>query len=691
MPRENENLAHLKFTDFDVAGNTFRAWRNSDGVLIFVLDSTIDEYKPNALLVIGQYGDRKWDDVLENDYGINLEDVRPKKDNKYQKLDIEYDGLDIYDRLIRDIENNADVDAGVRDLLDYRDAVIRRAATGRLVAAEEELTRADATATKAALTLKSLRDRRRNLRNRLTKQKDMVGREPTKQSAAKILRTEAQIDSVQDKIARAEKRLANARRRIDDATAQANAARALLTNHRPVADNVADVPKFEPFDVEQDITQDKAQNEIQNDADDAPKFEPLLEQQSDDTVALPVPEYEFQTKGQDMPDSEEVKPLLDQDPEILDDEIAFKPVEFDDIKPVDAPKEDTVPDKALSFNQPGAVEPEPVQEPATELPDLSEDPEWAKPEPMADVEPVAVPVPTFEPELNAPDVATSSEHRDAVAAPVVRPASPSGIAGMSRPVSPISGDAAAPRPVEMSRSRPTVVYYLLLIVLIALSVFTLWLYQKKNGTTLPFGAPTPELAAQPDIIAVEPPVADTADVVEPVVVNPEPAPDVMPEPELSPVVEPVAPAVESENINVVFPNQNVLRGPEPEVPVVESEQDVLMRKTPYGVSRDEKPILTAPEFIPEPVPEPVSAPMPEPRTTNVVAHDVIFDDDLVSVPVMEPDDYYQDSDTYYEDYDVRYDEYTDDSERAPFNVGVNRHLDVYDGGQYSVAYDQVEY
>ena len=96
MPRERKDFDELVATDYQIDGNVFRAWTDNSGRLVFVVDETIDEYKPYVLLVMGLYGERKWDDVLFNDFHVNLENIRPKKENKYQKLDIEYDGLGYY-------------------------------------------------------------------------------------------------------------------------------------------------------------------------------------------------------------------------------------------------------------------------------------------------------------------------------------------------------------------------------------------------------------------------------------------------------------------------------------------------------------------------------------------------------------------------------------------------------------------
>ena len=89
MSDTRENFENLTSREYNILGNTFRVWRDDAGVTRFVLDNTIAEYKPYVMLVLPSDGNRKWDDILQNDYGIDLETVRPKKNNKYQKLDIE--------------------------------------------------------------------------------------------------------------------------------------------------------------------------------------------------------------------------------------------------------------------------------------------------------------------------------------------------------------------------------------------------------------------------------------------------------------------------------------------------------------------------------------------------------------------------------------------------------------------------
>ena len=126
----------LTFKDYNISGNLLRAYFDSDNKLVFVLDNTIDDIKSNVLLVINPVGSRKWDDILQNDYGMDLETVRPKKDNKYQKLDIEYDGLGEYETLISAYESGNDLENALNNVLVFREKSVKHAAEERLVIAE---------------------------------------------------------------------------------------------------------------------------------------------------------------------------------------------------------------------------------------------------------------------------------------------------------------------------------------------------------------------------------------------------------------------------------------------------------------------------------------------------------------------------------------------------------------------------
>ncbi|MBO7508762.1 MAG: hypothetical protein J6T57_00600 [Alphaproteobacteria bacterium] len=695
MSRERENSLMLNMTEYDIAGNSFRAWHDGAGNLVFVVDDTIDEYKPNVLLVIGDYGDRKWDDVLVNDYHLDLELVRPRRENLYQKLDIEYGGLENYENLIRAYNDGGDVDAAVADLLDFRDAAVRRAATERLTGAEEIIEQATATIERTERTIYSFNMRLRKLAEKLSKQKANVGREPTKQSASKILRSEYRIDSTNEKLARAEKRIENAKRRIEVARVDADAARELLSRRRPVvhSKNVKDVEIEPKTDVPSDVARptDSVENKK---LDTAPVFT--------------VPEYEFKPEPRDeeMPESEEeVKPLFDKDPEILDDEIAFKPVAFDDIKP----RESTAmrPESPMSHDDIDRDRYE--YKPENEDNDVASSgwKEQEEKEPVLDtIDSVAESVPADTDTTGAVDNTQYSN-----VSPVNRPVSNvGGVATLpmapSRPISPITGSNGKVKPVG-GHSRPNVAYYLLLVLLIALSIFTLWLYQKKNGGTVPFigDSGTKVVVTQPDVLSAgtpireEPkPVVASTSVPEPVIVHPVVEPVVAPAP--VPVHEPEPEPVQDTPIKVVYPNEDILRGPEPDVPVVESEEDVLARKDAYGVSREDKPVLV-------PV-ESVAVSEPAVVVTNVTAPDVIFEDDVISVPVRpvpESAEYYDDGMGYNDvvvdnNFNTVYDNsYVEETggfvdDPASYNAAgpeTVHQLTIHDGGQYSVSYDETVY
>ncbi|MCQ2582160.1 MAG: hypothetical protein MJ170_04280 [Alphaproteobacteria bacterium] len=402
MP-ERENFAlPLSQTDFNIAGNVLRAYRDANNHLAFVIDYTITDEKPNALLVMHETGNRKWDDVLANDYDINLENIRPKKDNKYQKLDIEYSGLEIYDELINDFTADADVSESLNKLNSFRTDSARRAAQERLNTAETTISNANDTITKANETLSELNDKHRDLRSKLSELRGNIGREPTKQSAAKILRVESQIDSVNDKISRTQKRIANAQRRLNTATADADVARQTLGT---------------------------------------------------------VPE---KTKAMDM--TEKIEPLFDKDPEIIDESIAFKPISFGSNN---AP---------LSFTPPTSDYSEPESVP--------DKPTMSQPAPVLD---------TITPIIDTNDGVETAPVIEPIVEPMVEPEPTQPVMETLRPALPVveqESDPVVTQPTH-HHSKPGLTYYILLIVLIVLSIFTLWLYQKSTTPST-----TPELLVE---------------------------------------------------------------------------------------------------------------------------------------------------------------------------------------------------
>lgn len=598
----NNGLGVLRMRGYDIEGNKIRAFFDASDNLIFVIDDTVTPDKPNALLVINSDDSRKWDDILSNDYDVSLEMVRPKKDNKYQKLDIDYAGLDEYDDLIRDYDDGTDLAVSLNALARFRAAALRRIATERLQTAENAAENARETIERAQTSIAEQQARIKTLRTKLSQQKKSVGREPTKQSAAKILRTESQIDAIKDKQTRAQRRLDNARRRLVAAEEDADIARAILARYAAGDDDAALVPMTAP---------NHNVATVRNSPVAVVKDTPIAKMEATAEITEP--------KAEEM--AEEVKPLFDKDPEILDEEIAFKPIDFGAAPvspspapvatPVDAPAaprfddySETAPVAPLSFVPP-AMDAAPSRDYAddthsapvldtikpVEIPaDFVAQPTPVMPEPMVapvqndyvDMPQPAQPAPIMpeQPAVRPMAYAQSPVSGDAPAAPDAPVAAPAPM----RPASPVTGrPAAVPVGDDSNGRRPTLLYYLLLIALIALSIFTLWLYQKKNNESVPDLAATtpvqevttPQQDEAPNpFIAVEETVTDVT-VTEPEAPAPTPAP--IPEPEPEPVVDDNVPAIP--------------------VPVVLDPEPAPIKI--------ESPFFTEPEPEPEPVKKPV--------------------------------------------------------------------------------------
>ena len=422
-------------------------------------------------------------------------------------------GLAVYDALFRAYNADDDVDSQLKELNVFRNGASRNAAFERLSVAEIMAKNARETIEKTKETIKELQERLKNLRTKLSVQRKEIGKEPTKQSASKILRTEAQIDAVNEKMARAKKRLVSAQRRLVVAEDDADMARGILASlDDSVGDDLPAVPV--PTDVAV--------------VEPAPVPMMTVPQFTDLTT---------ETKAEDMAD-EEVKPLFEKDPNILDDEIAFKPVGFNvdggaQIVPevVEEVEEETpVAVQPLSFAPPAsassaaetpvAVESAPVLNALTGVPNEKIDSEL-----MATIDiPGFTDVPGVSSESEKLEVRETPEYTEPVAPAVVVPeyseptvqeiveeSAPTPMPEIetsptspeTRPVSPITG---ATSPVTGVRRKPTMLYYILLIILIILSVFTLWFYQKSAPD-----AATPALDAQVAVVEEESNVAKDSD------------------------------------------------------------------------------------------------------------------------------------------------------------------------------------
>ncbi|MCL1892143.1 MAG: hypothetical protein FWF97_02540 [Alphaproteobacteria bacterium] len=437
---------------FEIEGNKFAGFYDGAHRLIFVLDETHTENTPNALLVIGAQGGRKWDDILGNDYKLDLEEIRPKKNNKYQKLDIDYEGLGIYGQLIADYRTGGDTGASLQALGDFRALVGKKLAEARLLAATREIEIASATMEKAVAAIAKLRAQLKSLKTKLAEAKAGIGKKPTKESAAKILKIQSQADKADEKEKRAEQRMRRAKKRQEDAMRDAETARKILNAAAPVRE---------------------------------------------ERVVQPVGAHkETKHKEPEMADKnnhEEPKPLFDRDPEIIDDKIAFQPIGFETTGSFDA-----------GAAQPAAADtvfptPQPAEEPA-----YAEAPA-DRPITVAPVMNTATPINMTTPAFSE----TPTTQPAGAYSPTMQMAPPFAEASGGRPVHPGGGGMMplSPGTHGANNKKPTAIYYIMLILLIGLSILTLWLYQTRMDN-----AAAPELASasnQPELITA-PKISKTA-------------------------------------------------------------------------------------------------------------------------------------------------------------------------------------
>ncbi|MCQ2572040.1 MAG: hypothetical protein MJ165_03550 [Alphaproteobacteria bacterium] len=571
MIGERENITSdteygtLVMRSYVIEGNEINAFYDASDDLIFVLDNTINSYKPNVLLVINPDGDKKWDEILSGEYDVDLEMIRPKQDNKYQKLDIEYSGLSVYENLINAYDAGDGLEEHLNQLNILRDSAARHSAMTRLNIANETITKTNATIVKTKETIVRLQERLKTLKAKLSSQKKEIGRVSTKQSAAKILKTESQIEATNEKIKRAKKRLDSAQKRLETATVDAELASELL--NQP-AQEIKMPVKTKPVVAEPKVAVTQAE-EVEDD-----------EELDDDFTD----EDEEITEEQE----EEVKPLFDTDPNIVDDDMAFKPISFEDSVEKTETVEDNEPELEDQIKELEAETSTPKLEfdPVPELPsftsteNVSEEYETTfdtNDKPVLDS---IMPVPDEDNNLQNDFKIEEQEHIDSLDQVVnMEPQKTMPAEDLIRPVPPAPQSFNAPtnvapvRPVgdnQTESSKPTFVYYVLLFILIGLSVFTLWLYQNHMGTDK-----TPALTE--NIVAVE--KTEQPKVAEPVVEKVEVAPveeesafideepEVVPEPK---VEEPVAePEPEPE--------------PEPEE-VEEDEEPIIINAVPERVS-----------------------------------------------------------------------------------------------------------
>jgi len=407
LPAEPAAKGGAVVEQFDIGCIKLKAFYDAAKRLLFVLDMTEDEVLPNTVLVLDEKGDRKWDDILENDFSVPAETIRPRKDNKYQKLDIDYEGLDYY--------NDAIFTKNAEQLKEWRRRSAETQKEIRIREARHELDLARATVGEARKTIADLDEFMELQREKLKAAKSEIGKVSPKDSAAKILRYEARIERADAKKARSLRRLKRAQKRIDSSAK-------MLNNYG------------------NDLTA------------------------SDSEKAFPKASVKRLDIGGENMNENDVKPLFTEDPNIMDTENAFRPVSFD--RPMQ-PSVGAAP-------QPQYAPPPPPQ--------YSPEPQYEQPAQYAP-QPQYTPPPQHAQQYTAPQQ-------------FAQPAAPQPM--MERPVAPVSGRDIKIQSTEGLGNRASGAYYLLLLLLIGLSIFTLYLYQEKmNSAEIPHIAATTPARLEP--------------------------------------------------------------------------------------------------------------------------------------------------------------------------------------------------
>jgi hypothetical protein len=480
--------------DFSAGGLEFSAWLDTHDHAAFVLDMTRDDILPDAMFIIDPDAanpDRKWDDILRKDFETDPEIVRPRENNKYQKLDILYQGLDIYQSAVEHMMAHSGDASGeiIRSLKSFRLNAAAQSAQKRILDNQEILAKTTGTLASAKKTRAKIKSEMDMLGERLATQKAAAGFEPSKAAASKMLKTQAMIEALHEKAeknnTRAErtiKKIENARREIQEFTERLERLIGLGAEADPI------MPVALPED---DDYEEEYDSEPENDSN--------------------------------------VRPLLENDPNIVDESKAFKNVEHTEREESDMVGEfkpmqwESKPDNDWakdtdSVNSPDAERESKLDDvPASEV--SSGQADAVPPSKMPSFTP---PVSSGNNRINSPLAGESqSASRDAVGGQYAAAHQPAPVMP-ARPAAAPGAQAQAVVRRDLGNggkkpSEPGGGYYMLLLVLVVVSIATLYVYQDKlNARILPHLQPfateqTTHAVPEEDIIV---PTVDTVDMTE---------------------------------------------------------------------------------------------------------------------------------------------------------------------------------
>jgi hypothetical protein len=479
---------------FNVGKLRFAAWLDKSGNAAFVVDDTRDQISPDVRLIINPdpMDDlKKWDSILRDDFKIDPEIVRPRVDNKYQKLDIDYAGLSLYQKLI-DAEN-AGAKAARSDIIaveNFRINAAAIAAQKRIDDANDLLEKVSDTVGISDKTAIKIKGDLRVLKEKLSAVRATVGKQPTKAAAAKILKIQSQMEALTEKSGRNDlrkkrtlKKIAAANREIEEMTARLEFLKQMGAEVNDVVaaeyeddnahssvqplvaknPNIVDESKAFKSVYSKDDANDDVVDEYVEDAAEA-KVEdiaaPVKEQVEIPTSTRPAqverekPKQIFQapvmgTLWNQVSDDADSNPLSSQNVVLNSVPVAQEPVEQED---------DSIEAELRYFNAENSSEGKEVERMVENNYEMNQ-------EQM---------IPASAGMTGSSNVENSGVVSGAAAIgaqPVVRPI---GLGGNAGTFNSMSNNKAEKRPGEPSSG-----YYILLLILIILSVATLYIYQKK--------------------------------------------------------------------------------------------------------------------------------------------------------------------------------------------------------------------
>ncbi|MCL2629485.1 MAG: hypothetical protein FWD33_02225 [Alphaproteobacteria bacterium] len=467
--------------DFSAGGIEFSAWLDTRDRAAFALDTTRDEVLPDFMIILEPdplHPDRKWDDILKKDFDTDPEIVRPREDNKYQKLDIQYSGLEYYQAIV----NGDDSRGAVKLLKSFRMNAAAVSAQKRIEDNREILGKVTKTLATTKKTKSKIKSGIHDLTEKLASQRGLVGFEPTKAAASKILKTQSQIEALHEKAKKNETRAKRTVKKIEAAEGEIEtntewlnrllAMGAELPEPAAKADQEFDTPRLEdiPDEYEDEDFAEEAEEEAEAESD----IQPLLEDNPeivDNTKAFQNVDHEDEEKEEEGANMTEFKPMDWNAPTPSEE----NPNTNDWAKDVDSIKAPTQQEEAKVSGVPAA--------------DVASD--RFQPTPPSETPSFAAPETTPQQPLNQPIQAPQPEPAPKTQYMQNAPARPAAAPGNEAAT--IARQDMTRRPAEPSGS-----YYLLLLLLVAVSIGALYLYQDKiSGRVMPQLEPSNITEASP--------------------------------------------------------------------------------------------------------------------------------------------------------------------------------------------------